>query len=294
MAAQRDVRGGRPRCNAAMEQAPAIILSAGGERAIPWEVGVLAGLRDAGVALDRSPLVAGTSAGALVAAQLTTGTDPRLAAGRLATAEPVEVPEVVRGAVARALPVLVRASREGGAAEAARIAGEMPGVIPHELFRARHEQRIAAAAPWPEALVVLAFDVGTGERVAIDASWGVDVVDAVCAARAIPGLVDPYPLAGRRLIDAAIGSGTNADVAAGHGAVVITSAPRRPAPHSFEALWNAALATELEVLGDAAVIHASVAARAAMGDDLMSAAGARRSLAIGRLQGQAGVERRAA
>jgi hypothetical protein len=82
-------------------------------------------------------------------------------------------------------------------------------------------------------------------------------------------------------------------LAAGRSAIVVTTAPRRPAPASLEAVWNEALAREV-LRVDATVIHASISARAAMGDDLMSAAGAHRAVAVGRLQGRGGVERPAA
>jgi NTE family protein len=51
----------------------ALVLSGGGTSGVAWETGLLKGLRDNGVDLTRPDLFDGTSAGAIVAAQLATG-----------------------------------------------------------------------------------------------------------------------------------------------------------------------------------------------------------------------------
>ncbi|WP_336206248.1 patatin-like phospholipase family protein [Nonomuraea sp. LPB2021202275-12-8] len=53
----------------------ALVLGGGGALGIAWETGVLAGLAEHGVDLRDADLVVGTSAGAVVAAQLTAGLD---------------------------------------------------------------------------------------------------------------------------------------------------------------------------------------------------------------------------
>src|SRR3954454_23298256 len=55
------------------DQRTALVLGGGGITGIAWELGVLAGLADAGVDLSGADLVVGTSAGSVVAAQLTAG-----------------------------------------------------------------------------------------------------------------------------------------------------------------------------------------------------------------------------
>ena len=51
----------------------ALVLGAGGEAGIAWEVGLLAGLAERGVDLTAADLVVGTSAGAGVAARINSG-----------------------------------------------------------------------------------------------------------------------------------------------------------------------------------------------------------------------------
>jgi len=55
----------------------AVVLAGGGERVVAWEIGVLAGFADAGLDLRGAVRIVGTSAGALVAARLAAGEDPR-------------------------------------------------------------------------------------------------------------------------------------------------------------------------------------------------------------------------
>lgn len=51
----------------------ALVLGAGGHAASAWEIGIIAGMADAGVALRDCSLFIGTSAGARVATQLASG-----------------------------------------------------------------------------------------------------------------------------------------------------------------------------------------------------------------------------
>jgi NTE family protein len=77
---------------------------------------------------------------------------------------------------------------------------------------------------WPELrLRLAAVDAVSGELVAFDRNSGVDLVDAVAASCAIPGIWPPATVAGRRYVDGGIASGTNAQLAAGHDTVLIVA-----------------------------------------------------------------------
>src|SRR5215469_12648222 len=54
----------------------ALVLAGGGAAGNAWELGLIAGLSDAGVDVTEADLVIGTSAGSTVAAQITSGTRP--------------------------------------------------------------------------------------------------------------------------------------------------------------------------------------------------------------------------
>src|SRR4051794_36505838 len=60
-------------CRMAADSSFALVLGGGGVTGVAWETGIVAGLAAAGVDLTRADLVVGTSAGAVVGAQLTSG-----------------------------------------------------------------------------------------------------------------------------------------------------------------------------------------------------------------------------
>ena len=275
----------------------AVVLAGGGERVIAWETGVLAGLADAGFDARTAVRIVGTSAGALVAARLAAGIDPRKDTDRILAAKPAVVPERTRRAVANAIPQLVRilARYEYEEKERLRRAGQFASGAATALAVEEHIAGQAARLPdvgWPAALRLTAVDADTGERVLLAANTGVRLGRAVAAARAVPVLVRPISVAGRRLMDGALASATNADLLPSNidRALVISATPEdSPAP-SLQARWNAALVDEVATLEErgvrVVVIRASTAARRAMGDDLMSVSGSREAVTVGREQGR--------
>jgi NTE family protein len=261
----------------------AIALSGGGERVVAWEVGVLAGLADAGLDAREAEVVLGTSAGALVAARAAAGIDPREDAARV-RASPT------RAGGSGAFAALAAAWEQSGSttAERRRAFGRLA------LERSPGGDELAGVArrlpgdAWPAALRVAAVDARSGERKVFDAGSGVPLARAVAASRAIPVLCAPVDVGGRPYIDGALGSASNADALANVAAaltIVVTPLPAEGA-EGHEGLWLAALRDEVAALERAghrvAVIHASPEDRAAMGPEPMSAATAPLAVAAGR------------
>jgi predicted acylesterase/phospholipase RssA len=58
-----------------MKNERALVISGGGVAGIPWATGVLTGLADAGVDVTDAVFLFGTSAGSVVAAQITSGVE---------------------------------------------------------------------------------------------------------------------------------------------------------------------------------------------------------------------------
>jgi NTE family protein len=92
------------------------------------------------------------------------------------------------------------------------------------------EQRramVAARLPrpeWPDRpMIVVAVDAHTGELAAFDRDSGVDLVDAVTASTALPGLVPTHSINGTRYINGGVRSAENADLASGYANVVVLS-----------------------------------------------------------------------
>jgi NTE family protein len=267
----------------------AIVLAGGGERAVAWELGVLAGLSQAGIDASSAERLIGTSAGAYVATVAAAGADLRLAAGgrnghRARSEAPVR-------AVDQAV-TLWNEVAGGGLIEARRRLGALAlaaDTCAEQDFLAATAHRLPADG-WSDRLVLTAVDAGSGELAAFRAGDGVPLVAALAASRAVPGLLPPITIAGRRYIDGAVGSATNAHLAAGaKWAIVVTPTPANPPPNTLFALWDAALEYEVRRLESAgtrvSLVRAGDADDAAMGPDLMSGTRRREAFAAGQRRG---------
>ena len=203
----------------------ALVLGAGGEAGIAWEVGLLAGLAERGVDLTAADLVVGTSAGAGVAARINSGAGlAALYEAQLAPADGEIVAKFGPRAIAKFVWAVAPARRNPVRARV-RL-GRMA-------VRARTEpaaQRRAVIAArlgthdWPAGnLLITAVDADSGEFATFDAGSGVDLVDAVGASCAVPGVWPPVTINGRRWIDGGMRSPANADLAAGYDRVVVVA-----------------------------------------------------------------------
>jgi len=270
-----------------------VVLAAGGERVAPWETGVLAGLAEVGLDLRGAGAIVGTSAGAFVAARLALGVDPREAADRIvARGVPELPPELVQRAAAT-LPRLLEIQAVRPNAERCRRVGRFAleaRTIPEDMHVGAVARRLPAGE-WPAALRIVAVDAETGERVRLDQAAGATVAAGVAAARALPGVLPAVTVGGRRLIDAVVASGTNADVAgAGAERVIVITPARFAAPSAtVDAAVEAGLGRELAALERAGVavqvVRADAEARAAMGEELFGIVDAAAAVTSGRRAG---------
>lgn len=227
----------------------ALVLGGGGLTGIAWELGLLGGLAEAGVDLGAADLIVGTSAGAVVGAQITSGCPlEELVATQLdPAAGSREIAVAFDAAAFRAS--MADAVREANDAKQARARlGQMALVAetPPEAVRRRVIAGRLPVHDWPERrLVVTAVDAETGEFVTFDRHSGVGLVDAVAASCAVPGIWPPATVGGRRYIDGGMRSGTNADVAQGCATVVVL------VPVAIDGALEERLQGELAVLGEA-------------------------------------------
>jgi NTE family protein len=285
----------------------ALVLGGGGAAGNAWEIGVIAGLAEAGLDLTQAAdLMVGTSAGATAAAQLRSGipvadlfasvlSGPVRPAGQNRERPPslplATVFERMRaiGAAATSAADLQRAMGAFGL-ESDAILGPGAG---------QRRAMVAARLPrhdWPDRpMIVVAVNAHTGELAAFDRDSGVDLVDAVVASCALPGLVPTQNINGARYIDGGVRSTENADLAAGYANVVVLSplgGRTQPPPEQgadrgtdragqFEGLrrspeWGTDLASQVEALRNQGsrveVITPDADSRAAFGTNLMDPA----------------------
>jgi NTE family protein len=203
----------------------ALVLGAGGEAGIAWEVGLLAGLAGRGVDLTAADLVVGTSAGAGVAARINSGaTLAELYETQLAPADGEIVTSFGPRVIAKYIWAVAPARRNP---VRARI--RLGRMAVRSRTEPATERRAVVAArlgthDWPTGnLLITAGDVDTGELATFDSGSGVDLVDAVGASCAVPGVWPPVTINGRRLMDGGMRSPANADLAAGYDRVVVVA-----------------------------------------------------------------------
>jgi NTE family protein len=201
----------------------ALVLGAGGVTGVAWEVGVLAGLAEAGVDLRTADLVVGTSAGSAVGVTVASGGDLEQAFARQLEPNVSEIAARMNpGAMLRWGWALLRPRKDPAAARAQ--IGRMAlaaRTIPEADRRAVIEARLPVHT-WPRRrLLVTAVDAESGEFAVFDADSGVGLVDAVAASCAVPGVWPPVTINGRRWIDGGVRSPANADLATGCEQVVV-------------------------------------------------------------------------
>jgi NTE family protein len=213
----------------------ALVLGGGGAAGNAWEIGIIAGLAEAGLDMtEAADLVVGTSAGATAAAQVRSGIP---AAELLASvlSEPAR-PVGQHREAPPSLPMATVFGRMRAIGAAATSAADLQramgafGLESDSILRAGAGQRravVAARLPrpeWPDRpMIVVAVDAHTGELAAFDRDSGVDLADAVTASCALPGLVPTHSINGIRYIDGGVRSAENADLASGYANVVVLS-----------------------------------------------------------------------
>ena len=217
----------------------ALVLAGGGAAGNAWELGLIAGLSDAGVELTEADLIIGTSAGATVAAQVTSGTRPaELYAAILAGAPrpPAGDAGSARGG-AQSFSGPTYMEWSNGIISSAEDASDMRrtmGAAALELdasdgsSHSRWRDIVAARLPsqhWPhQPVLITAVNAHTGEPVAFDRHSGIDLVDAVAASTSNGfGPVPPYRIGENRYINGGYRRSENADLAAGYGRVLVLS-----------------------------------------------------------------------
>jgi NTE family protein len=271
-------------------QTRALVLGGGGVAGVAWELGILTGLHDAGVDVRGADIIIGTSAGSVVGAQISSGTElESLFASQLTPVEQTkeravafdstQLMEAFSRAIAESGPdVKAIRTRIGAYALAAP-------TIPEAERRAIIESRLPVHT-WPhQRLLIVAVDTATGEEYVIDRGSGVSLVDAVAASCAVPGIWPPVTIAGRRYMDGGVRSATNTDLARGYDRILILNPLGETA--NFFGAGTAAEAATLEREGSRVlVIGPDAASTGAIGLNPLDPAARKPSALAGRAQGR--------
>lgn len=202
----------------------ALVLGGGGVTGVAWELGVLAGLAEAGLDVCSADLIVGTSAGSVVAAQTTSGASlealyqRQLDGSGSEMAARMGLTTIMRLAWAAlgSADSQKRQARIGAMALAARTPTE-------EARRAVIADRLAVH-DWPyRNVLITAVAADDGTFVTFARESGMSLVDAVGASCAVPGVWPPVTINGRRYVDGGMRSPANVDLAASYDRVVVLS-----------------------------------------------------------------------
>ena len=268
----------------------ALVLAGGGLAGIGWETGILRGIADespgtAKTLLDLDVLV-GTSAGSTVAAQLSSGLGLDVVFDRQTAAASTELNPGVGFDEITELFVTAMLTPNTTKAEKLRKIGAV-ALSTRTVTEAVRRNVIARRLPshdWPDRVLrISAIDTATGELVMFDRTSGVDLVDAVAASCAVPGVWPPVTIGERRYMDGGIGSSVNMTLANDCDVAVVLVPSGRSAPSPF----GDGAAEEVEAFGGSAFgVFADDASIAAFGPNPLDPACRKPSAVAGREQGR--------
>jgi NTE family protein len=261
----------------------ALVLGSGGQTGGAWQLGILAGLQDAGVDVTDADVVIGTSAGSVVGAQLRAGVPvDRLYADQLA---PPTSELAARLGLRFRLMLLVAGAISSDAQAFRRRVGARAlraKTIPADRRRAVVATRLPSDTWTDRSLRIVTIDAATGEDVVFDRDTGVSLVDAVAASCAVPTVWPCTPINGRRFMDGGMRSWVNADLAAGAARIVVLApmhggggrAPQRSRSRKAQGITRS-VEEQVAVLRETAavaLVTPDAQASAAMGSNILDPA----------------------
>ena len=206
----------------------ALVLSGGGPLAVAWESGLLAGLAEAGVAAADADFILGTSAGAIVGAQLISGRAPPALAAAILNEENGVPPPGARQfdpAAVASLPALFAKALAPGDRAAARAevgAQALAAQTPSEADELARVSLLLGGADWSDrGFGCVAVDIEDGQVRILTRDSGASLAQAVAASCSLPGISPPITIQGRRYMDGGFGSVANADLVQGYDEVLV-------------------------------------------------------------------------
>ncbi|KZF07790.1 MULTISPECIES: patatin-like phospholipase family protein [unclassified Rhodococcus (in: high G+C Gram-positive bacteria)] len=204
----------------------ALVLGGGGVAGIAWQTGVLLGLAEAGADVSDAEMLLGTSAGSSVAAQISSGAALTELFERQADEAKQDHEPHADSTIDELVSMLARAAQnsDGSAIDTRRRIGTealAASTISERERRAIIERRLPSHS-WPNRdLRIVTVDAVSGRHRVLDRGSGVQLVDAVAASCAIPGMWPPVTIGDHRYVDGGIRASENADLAVGFEKVLV-------------------------------------------------------------------------
>ncbi len=213
----------------------ALVLGGGGPVGVAWESGLAVGLAQAGVVLGDADLIVGTSARSIVGSRLALGTD--LAEAVSAVGRAVPVSPGAPGDPNALMTTWADAYGRGLSAAEVRVVLGKLSLSAHTLdeasFLAAEVFAQLDGLEWPASFRCTAIDTATGDLHVWEQSSGVPLASGVASSCSVPGIFPAISINGARYMDGGMRTPLNADVAAGHDAVIAVSCLPLALPEGF-------------------------------------------------------------
>src|SRR5215469_13147501 len=225
-----------------------LVLGGGGPVGRAWQVGLVDGFARQGIDLGTANLIIGTSAGAVVGAQLALkqgfGAPPKIDAPPVYTGSMIDLATAMVRAAQSSEPEPIRAEIGRMALNAQTISEEA------SLSRSMFAPFVGQA--WPSQLRATSVNARTGQLRIWDAFSGAPLERAIAASTAAPCIWPAITIDGDRYIDGGVRSTLNADLAIGCDIVIAVScfsltSHDKAGPAFFTAM-NAAPLAELDAV----------------------------------------------
>jgi NTE family protein len=202
---------------------------------VAWESGLAVGLSQAGVQIGDADLIVGTSAGSIVGSRLALGMD--LAELAASVGRPLPVDAGASGDPNALMTTWADAYGRGlGPEEVLVLLGQLSQsaqTLDEASFLAAEVFAQLGGHDWPASFRCTAVDTKTGAFQVWDQAAGVPLVAGVASSCSVPGVFPPVSINGSRYMDGGMRTPLNADVAAGHSAVIAVSCLPLALPEGF-------------------------------------------------------------
>lgn len=268
----------------------ALVLGGGGVAGIAWMTGLVFGLTERQVELRTADLTIGTSAGATLGAQLGSKSSLKELFQRLVEpSSPAQEFTPDQRLLESFREARLKFAATQDPTDRIRQIGQWAidtPTVPETTRRAVVAGRLPSHA-WPNnELLIVVVDAQSGETKVFDRGSGVDLVDAVAASCAVPGIWPPVTIKARRYMDGGVRSAENADLAKGYSRVVILS----PMGTTLPRIGGNSLNEQIEILEQAGsktyLVNPDRKSRKAIGLNPLSPETRRPAAQAGRKQGQ--------
>jgi NTE family protein len=203
-----------------------LVLGGGGSTGVAWLVGVNAGFADAGIDLRTADRFIGTSAGSIIGSRLAAGQSADAMVGDVLNRMDSVIENAAMGALDLNELLAIMGEWEtlpDNSPESCQRIAKM-ALDATVLDEATFLSLLGRETPteWPAGnLVATAVDAESGERVLLDRSSGMTLLQAIACSICVPGIFPPVSVGGRRYVDGGLFSATHAEQAAGAEQVLV-------------------------------------------------------------------------